>query len=127
MPDFIDRLGAELTRAATPSRVHREREVSAGGRGGRGRCGRGTNDGTIGALGEDGSFGDDHRFHPFSENYQDQGSCAPLDARGHGFTNTIIWGLPTSAMGAAGASPRSAGATRSRAPRRRRATSTSGC
>jgi hypothetical protein len=59
-------------------------------------------DGTIGALGEDGSFGDDHRFHPFSENYQDQGSCAPLDARGHGFTNTIIWGLPTSAMAGGG-------------------------
>jgi hypothetical protein len=59
-------------------------------------------DGTIGALGEDGSFGDDHRFHPFSENYQDQGSCAPLEARGHSFTNTIIWGLPTSAMAGGG-------------------------
>jgi hypothetical protein len=59
-------------------------------------------DGTIGALGEDGSFGNDHRFHPFSENYQDQASCVPLDARGHGFTNTIIWGLPTSAMAGGG-------------------------
>ena len=55
-------------------------------------------DGRIGALGEDGSFGDDHRFHPFADNYQDQDSCVPLDARGHGFTNVITWGLPTSAM-----------------------------
>lgn len=59
-------------------------------------------DGTIGALGEDGSFGNDHRFHPFSDNYQDQSDCVPLDAHGHGFTNTITWGLPTSAMAGGG-------------------------
>lgn len=59
-------------------------------------------DGTIGALGEDGSFGNDHRFHPFSENYQAQLGCVTLDANGHGFTNAIIWGLPTSAMAGGG-------------------------
>ncbi len=59
-------------------------------------------DGTIGALGEDGSFGNDHRFHPFSDNYQDDSNCVPLDARGHGFTNIIIYGLPTSAMAGGG-------------------------
>lgn len=59
-------------------------------------------DGTIGALGEDGSFRNDHRFHPFSDNYQDQESCVPLDARGHAFTNSIISGLPTSAMAGGG-------------------------
>jgi hypothetical protein len=61
-------------------------------------------DGTIGALGEDGSFGDDHRFHPFSVNYEgpDQLGCVPLDARGHGFTADVLTGLPTSAMAAGG-------------------------
>ena len=59
-------------------------------------------DGTIGALGEDGSFGDDYRFHSFSDNYQDPSGCVPLDARGHGFTTAIIWGLPTSAMAGGG-------------------------
>jgi hypothetical protein len=59
-------------------------------------------DGTIGALGEDGSFGNDHLFHPFSDNYQDPLGCVPLDARGHGFTNAIMWGLPTSAMAGGG-------------------------
>ncbi len=34
-------------------------------------------DGTIGALGEDGAFGDDHRFHPFSDNYQDRWAACP--------------------------------------------------
>jgi hypothetical protein len=59
-------------------------------------------DGTIGALGEDGAFGNDHRFHPFSDNYQDPLGCVPLDAHGHGFTNASIWGLPTSAMAGGG-------------------------
>ena len=59
-------------------------------------------DGTIGALGEDGAFGDDHRFHPFSDTYQDQASCVPLDARGHGFTAAVLSGLPTSAMAGGG-------------------------
>ena len=59
-------------------------------------------DGTIGAMGEDGAFGNDHRFHPFSDNYQDPLSCVPLDARGHGFTTVVISGLPTSAMDGGG-------------------------
>jgi hypothetical protein len=59
-------------------------------------------DGTIGALGEDGSFGDDHRFHPFADDYEDPSGCVPLDAHGHGFSNAIMWGFPTSAMAAGG-------------------------
>ncbi len=59
-------------------------------------------DGTIGALGEDGAFGNDHRFHPFSDNYQDPEGCVTLDAHGHGFTSANIWGLPTSAMAGGG-------------------------
>jgi hypothetical protein len=59
-------------------------------------------DGTIGALGEDGAFGNDHLFHPFSHNYRDPEGCVPLDVHGHGFTNAIIWGLPTSAMAGGG-------------------------
>jgi hypothetical protein len=59
-------------------------------------------DGTIGALGEDGAFGNDHRFHPFSDNYQDPEGCVTLDAHGHGFTNANIWGLPASAMSGGG-------------------------
>jgi hypothetical protein len=59
-------------------------------------------DGTIGALGEDGSFGDDQRFHPFSDNYEDPEGCVTLDARGHGFAAANIWGLPRSAMAAGG-------------------------
>lgn len=54
--------------------------------------------GTIGALGEDGSFGNDHRFHPFSHDYRDPDACVPLDGRGHGFTADLLTGLPTSAM-----------------------------
>ncbi len=59
-------------------------------------------DGTIGATGEDGAFGNDHRFHPFSDNYQDPAGCVPLDARGHGFATTVISGLPKSAMDGGG-------------------------
>jgi hypothetical protein len=58
--------------------------------------------GRIGAVGEDGSFGNDQRFHPFSDNYQEPLGCVPLDAHGHGFTNEIMWGLPTSAMAGGG-------------------------
>ena len=59
-------------------------------------------DGTIGALGEDGAFGNDHRFHPFSENYQDPEGCVPLDGRHHGFTADVLSGLPTSALAGGG-------------------------
>jgi hypothetical protein len=59
-------------------------------------------DGTIGAIGEDGSFGNDHLFHPFSDNYQDPEGCVTLDAHAHGFTAATIWGLPTSAMAGGG-------------------------
>lgn len=59
-------------------------------------------DGTIGALGEDGAFGDDHRFHPLSDNYQDPLGCVPVDAHAHGFTNVVLSGLPTSGMSSGG-------------------------
>jgi hypothetical protein len=59
-------------------------------------------DDTIGALGEDGAFGNDHRFHRFSDNYQDPEGCVTLDAHGHGFAAASIWGLPTSAMAGGG-------------------------
>lgn len=36
--------------------------------------------GTIGVLGQDGAFGNDHRFHPFSANYLNPGGCAVTDA-----------------------------------------------
>jgi hypothetical protein len=55
-------------------------------------------DGTIGVLGLDGAFGNDHRFHPFTANAQNEEGCVPLDARGHGFTDAFISGLPKSAM-----------------------------
>lgn len=61
--------------------------------------------GTIGALGLDGAFGDDHRFHPFSENYLNQNQCAQLDARGHAFGNFTTFGIPASAIGLADNGP----------------------
>ena len=58
--------------------------------------------GMIGALGQDGSFANDQRFHPLSDNYQEPLGCVPLDAHGHGFYNVTLWGLPTSAMAGGG-------------------------
>jgi hypothetical protein len=58
--------------------------------------------GTLGALGVDGSFGNDQRFHPFSDDYQEPQGCVTLDARGHGFAAAVMWGLPTSAMAGGG-------------------------
>jgi hypothetical protein len=61
--------------------------------------------GTIGALGVDGAFGDDHRFYPFSDNYLNQNQCAELDGRGHAFGNFSAFGIPASAVGMAQSGP----------------------
>lgn len=55
--------------------------------------------GTTGGLGQDGAFGDDHRFHPFPENYLNESNCAAVDAHGHGFASFSFTGLPASALG----------------------------
>lgn len=51
--------------------------------------------GTIGLLGQDGTFANDHRFHPLSP---DAGAnCAATDASGHGFVNVAMQSVPASA------------------------------
>lgn len=54
--------------------------------------------GTIGVLGQDGAFGNDHRFHPFSASYLEPGWCAVTDARGHAFLNVGMSGFPASGL-----------------------------
>lgn len=54
--------------------------------------------GTIGALGVDGAFGNDQRFHPFSDNYLNENQCAELDGRGHAFGSFSAVGIPASAV-----------------------------
>jgi hypothetical protein len=47
--------------------------------------------GTVGVLGRDGSFANDGRFHPLSDNYlQTPFGCAPTDGRGDGFLNAFL-------------------------------------
>ena len=53
-------------------------------------------DGRIGMLGQDGSFGNDGRFHPLSPAIGNQ-SCGLLDARGHAFINVASSVLAASA------------------------------
>jgi hypothetical protein len=54
--------------------------------------------GTIGALGRDGAFDNDGRFHPFSVNYEQTlgPSCVTPDAHGNGFLNVASFGVPSS-------------------------------
>lgn len=54
--------------------------------------------GTIGVLGQDGAFGNDHRFHPFSANYLNPGGCAVSDAHDHAFLNIGMSGFPASGL-----------------------------
>jgi hypothetical protein len=55
--------------------------------------------GTVGVLGRDGSFGNDGRFHPLSENFlQTPFGCAPTDGRGNGFLNAFLQDTPASGM-----------------------------
>jgi hypothetical protein len=68
--------------------------------------------GTIGAIGVDGAFGNDHRFHAFSDNYLNQNQCAELDGRGNAFGNFSAYGIPASAVGMAENGPPSVGCLR---------------
>lgn len=53
-------------------------------------------DGKLGALGRDGAFGDDGRFHPLPPG-SDFDSCAPLDGRHRLFANVVADDRPASA------------------------------
>jgi hypothetical protein len=54
--------------------------------------------GTIGALGRDDAFGDDGRFHAFSDNYEPGPPCVTPDADGNGFENVAEFGTPASGL-----------------------------
>lgn len=55
-------------------------------------------DGTIGVLGQDNAFGNDHRFHPILQNdYIDDFGCSATDAHGHAFVNIANSGQVASA------------------------------
>ena len=43
--------------------------------------------GTIGVIGQDGAWANDHRFHPISPNAYTGDSCTQTDADGHAFNN----------------------------------------
>jgi len=51
----------------------------------------------IGILGQDGSFGDDGRFHPLALQDRAGQECAPNDAHGHAFLNVFARQVPASA------------------------------
>jgi hypothetical protein len=55
--------------------------------------------GRIGAVGADGSFGDDGRFHPFTFSDVGFGTCVPNDADQHAFDNVAYANAPASASG----------------------------
>ncbi len=48
--------------------------------------------GTIGAIGQDGAWNDDHRFHPIAPNAYTGQHCSPTDAAGHAFNNVALNG-----------------------------------
>jgi hypothetical protein len=53
--------------------------------------------GTVGFLGQDGSFANDGRFHPLSKDYFNTPfGCTPTDAHGHGFLNAFLQDQPAS-------------------------------
>jgi hypothetical protein len=54
--------------------------------------------GTIGALGQDGAFGDDHRFHPLSTSYINPTACITLDGGGHAEAEWSFIRWPVSAI-----------------------------
>lgn len=54
--------------------------------------------GTIGVLGQDGAYNNDHRFHPFSVDYLQPEECAITDAHGHAFLNIGMSGFPASGL-----------------------------
>jgi hypothetical protein len=54
--------------------------------------------GTIGALGQDGAFADDHRFHPLSTSYINPDACITLDGGGHAEAEFSFIRWPVSAI-----------------------------
>ncbi len=48
--------------------------------------------GTIGAIGQDGAWNNDHRFHPIAPNAYTGQHCSPTDAAGHAFNNVALNG-----------------------------------
>ncbi len=56
-------------------------------------------DGRVGVLGQDGSFGDDGRFHELAPEVQRGRDCALLDGAGKLFIAMSVQGLPASAEG----------------------------
>jgi hypothetical protein len=54
--------------------------------------------GSVGVLGEDGAFANDHRFHPLAANRLLPEDCAVTDANGNGFLNVFEAGVPASAL-----------------------------
>jgi hypothetical protein len=49
-------------------------------------------DGTIGVIGQDSAWGNDHRFHPISPNAYTGDSCSATDAHGAVFNNVAVQG-----------------------------------
>jgi hypothetical protein len=49
-------------------------------------------DGTIGVIGQDGAWANDHRFHPISPNAYTGDQCSATDANGHAFDNVSDYG-----------------------------------
>src|ERR1039457_4012005 len=62
--------------------------------------------GTVGALGRDGAFGNDGRFHPFSENFEQGPPCVTPDAHGNAYLNVAQYGISASALLAGPRGPR---------------------
>lgn len=54
-------------------------------------------DGTIGVLGQDNAWGNDHRFHPIAPNAYTADSCSQTDRDGNVFNNLSIQGAIASA------------------------------
>jgi hypothetical protein len=55
-------------------------------------------DGQVGVLGIDDAFANDHRFHPFSDDYVDTFGCAGIDGAGHAFVAPTVIGAAASAL-----------------------------
>lgn len=53
--------------------------------------------GTIGVIGQDGAWANDHRFHPISPNAYTGDRCSPTDRDGHTFNNVSDHGAIASA------------------------------
>ena len=60
------------------------------------QIGRLEND-TIGIIGQDGAFADDHRFHPIPPNALPADNCVETDGDGHAFENVTRASVPASA------------------------------